>query len=197
VVAVDSGVTAVADAGGFLVAQNATAGGGMSPCSVECTGCVPGAVIGCYDDCNLKAYCDTTATQTCLPNGTWGACTETGTAALTAQCYEFWGNCSNYNNGAGSYAGQCDGVFTGCASPLSTTCPGSTDTSQLGAGAPDIPGSPTGSPGGIGGTGSACDSGGGFCLPAGASTECSKLGGVPTMTSCAGSSSGGTLCCQG
>jgi hypothetical protein len=199
VVTVDSGPAAVADAAsGFLVAQNASAGGGVSPCSVQCTGCVPGAVIGCYDDCNLKAYCDTTATQTCLPNGTWGACTETGSAPLTAQCYEFWGNCSNYNNGAGSYAGQCDSVFTGCASPLSTTCPGSTDTSQLGAGAPDIPGStgPGPGPGGLGGTGSACEASAGFCLPAGSgATECGKIGGTVSMTSCTGSSSGGTVCC--
>jgi hypothetical protein len=199
VVAADTGPAPVADAGGgFLVAQNATAGGGVSPCSVECTGCVPGAVIGCYDDCNLKAYCDTTATQTCLPNGTWGACTETGSAPLTAQCYEFWGNCSNYNGGAGSYAGQCDSVFTGCTTPFSTTCPGSSDTSQLGAGAPDIPGStgPMGGSGGLGGTGSACEASAGFCLPAASGpTECGKIGGTISMTSCTGSTSGGTVCC--
>ena len=209
------------DAGGFLVAQNASAGGGMSPCSVLCTGCVPGAVIGCYDDCNLKAYCDTTATETCLPNGTWGPCTETGggpggglpsrgpsaggassdassdasadSSSGAVTCYEFWGNCSNYNDGAGSYAGQCDSVFAGCASPFSTTCPGSSDTSQLGAGAPDIPdagidASSTGT--------SACETAGGYCLPATDASNCASSGGVLTADSCAGSASGGTACCD-
>jgi hypothetical protein len=188
---------AVDAATGMLVAQNASAGGGVSPCSVECTGCVPGAVIGCYDDCNLMAYCDTTATQTCQPNGTWGACTETGSPP-TSGCYEFWGNCSNYNDGAGSYAGTCDAVFTGCATPFSTTCPGSSDTSQLGAGAPDIPGSQGGGgfPGGIGGTGSVCEAAGGFCLPASSATvDCGKLGGTISTTDCTGSTSGGTTCC--
>jgi hypothetical protein len=210
VVSADAGSapTAAGDAGGFLVSQNASVGGGTSPCSVECTGCVPGAVIGCYDDCNLKAYCDTTATETCLPNGTWGPCTETGGATGKGGqpgtggmpgCYEFWGNCSNYNDGAGSYAGQCDSVFTGCTQPFSQACPGSSDLSQLGAGAPDIPGSsvPGGGSPGLGGAGSACESGGGLCLPGGSgATECTEIGGTISMTeSCSGSSSGGTVCC--
>jgi hypothetical protein len=173
---------------------------------------VPGAVIGCYDDCNLKAYCDTTATETCLPNGTWGPCTETGgggggglpptpggdgdassgdASAPSVSCYEFWGNCSNYNDGAGSYAGQCDAVFTGCASAFSTTCPGSSDTSQLGAGGPDIPDA------GLDATAaSACEAAGGYCLPAAESGNCASSGGTLTSDSCAGTASGGTACCD-
>jgi hypothetical protein len=210
----DAGKTDAAT--GFLVSQNATAGGGVSPCSVVCTGCVPGAVIGCYDDCNLMDYCDTTATETCLPNGTWGPCTETGggggggglppsgggidgdaspspSDGGPVSCYEFWGNCSNYNGGAGSYAGQCDSVFTGCASQFSTTCPGSSDTSQLGAGAPDIP--DAGMDDASSGT-SACETAGYYCLPAAEASNCATSGGMLTSDSCTGSASGGTACCD-
>jgi hypothetical protein len=39
--------------------------------------CVPGAVIGCDEDCSVGIICSATAEKSCLPDGTWGPCRET------------------------------------------------------------------------------------------------------------------------
>jgi len=165
---VDTGAAVVvtADAAAapmILVAQAGETYMSAASCTDSCTGCVPGTVIGCYDDCNAKEYCNTTMTETCQPNGTWGACTEGGTK--TVDCSEIWGNCANFNNGAGAYEGSnCAAAFAGCATPVNsciTPVPGLVGggTRDPGAGTDDAgPGSPGGGFGGgaAGSLGSKC-----------------------------------------
>ena len=45
------------------------------PGTSEC-GCVPGATIQCDEDCSVSIFCSLSATKTCQPDGTWGACHE-------------------------------------------------------------------------------------------------------------------------
>jgi hypothetical protein len=106
-------------------------------CCVQCTGCVPGSVVWSYDSCiGPPEYCVTDIQQTCQPDGTWGPSVETGANFVTG-CIHFWDGC-DLNGGAGSYAGDCDGVFAGCNAPLSA-CPGSSYTNDFGNASPMSP----------------------------------------------------------
>jgi len=118
---------------GVQVCENPSQGS----CCDTCTGCVPGAVVFCYDSCiGPPEYCREDVQQTCQPDGTWGACTETGASFNpSTDCIHFWDGC-DLNGGAGSYAGNCDAALK-CSTPFSAACPGQGGgVGDFGAGTP-------------------------------------------------------------
>jgi hypothetical protein len=150
----DTGAAPAPDAGsppaGAQVCENPSQG---TCCDTTCTGCVPGAVIFCYDSCiGPPEYCMEDVQQTCQPDGTWGPCTETGATFVPgSDCIHFWDGC-DLNGGAGSYAGNCDSAFQGCTTPFSAACPSEANgVIDFGAGSP-LPSEDGGSGGsGLGG----------------------------------------------
>jgi hypothetical protein len=128
-------------------------------CDDSCSGCVPGAVIFCYDSCiGPPEYCMEDVQQTCQPDGTWGPCKETGaTFNPSTDCIHFWDGC-DLNGGSGSYAGQCDSAFAGCSQKFDSVCPNEGQgVGDFGSGSPLPPegGGGLGGLGGLGGYGSA------------------------------------------
>lgn len=94
---------------------------GTPPPDEDCT-CVPGAIIQCSEDCSVGIICSLTATKTCLPDGTWSTCSESGAAvdAPGFQCRNMLHGClppvddgsALDNTGAGElFVGDCSKQF--------------------------------------------------------------------------------------
>jgi hypothetical protein len=88
---------------------------------------VPGAVIGCDEDCEAVVICAPFSTKECQPDGTFGPCREsltptTGSAGV--------GGCMNWYHGClpgnpeGTYMGDCSSKFTCGKAPGQTLLPG-------------------------------------------------------------------------
>jgi hypothetical protein len=109
----DAGGGGTQDAGGPDTGggtEDATEPGG---CGQTICACVPGAVIGCDEDCTGNVYCSSSAQKTCLPDGTWGVCHEVTTPPPTT-CKSIGFGCSqsaSCGRGTGVYFGDCSSVF--------------------------------------------------------------------------------------
>lgn len=87
-----------------------TADSGAPP---PCT-CVPGATIGCDEDCQTLVICSLSGYKTCQPDGTWGACHETTDPDILKNLL----GCRNWLHGC--LPGNTEGAFTGDCSQAYT-----------------------------------------------------------------------------
>jgi hypothetical protein len=94
---------------------------GTPPADEDCT-CIPGTIIQCSEDCSVGIICSLTATKTCLPDGTWSTCSESGATvdAPGFQCRNMLHGClppaddgsALDNTGAGElFVGDCSKQF--------------------------------------------------------------------------------------
>jgi hypothetical protein len=80
---------------------------GEPPPPPEFCPCVPGATIGCDEDCSALVFCMPFSTKVCQPDGTWGPCRE----ALLPQVDTSASGCLNVFFGC--FGENVDGVYTG------------------------------------------------------------------------------------
>ena len=101
---VSDGCGGTLDCGSCSAPQSCGGGGTANQCG-GCTGCYPGAVVWCpgaYAYCYAGDDWDYQATETCQPDGTWGPCTEGGSAP---------GNCGDGNSVGAGWVGDCSGAI--------------------------------------------------------------------------------------
>jgi len=86
---------------------------GEPPPPSEFCPCVPGATIGCDEDCSALVFCAPFSTKVCQPDGTWGPCRESllpQADATASACLNVFFGCFG-ENVDGVYAGICDDKF--------------------------------------------------------------------------------------
>lgn len=93
------------------------------PPADECP-CVPGAIVGCDEDCEALVFCAPSSTKVCQPDGTFGPCREallpTPDTNLLG-CINVFHGCFAEND-QGVYVGDCSKTFT-CGHPPSSQTP--------------------------------------------------------------------------
>jgi hypothetical protein len=93
------------------------------PPEEECL-CVPGAIVGCDEDCEALVFCAPSSTKVCQPDGTFGPCREallpTPDTNLLG-CINVFHGCFAEND-QGVYVGDCSKAFT-CGHPPSSQTP--------------------------------------------------------------------------